>query len=925
MRRAVMIGLSAAAAAVCGGGLFLMLHHRDPLEVGRELMAAGDTHRASLYLREAARDQPANAEAAFRLGIVDLELGNPAAAELELKRARQHGYDPRAILMPLGHAYLQQRHYDQLLHDFDPATATASALADTQTLRALAELAKGNIAIAKDDAAAAIAAAPDAAEPQIADARISAAAGDLPAASAALERVLKTAPHDPDALLLRASIALSEGKAEPALDDAQTILADSPKRLEARLMRVRALASLGREKEARAAVDDVLQGAKHDAGANYLRMVLAIRSHDWKAASDSLDVIVPIIGNVPRGLFYMGLVKMEIGQPAQAEEAVTKFLTAHPDDVDAHKLMAYIDLQRGRPADARAQLQAPLQEGAASGHADADTLDLMGRAQAMTGDTKGAEQTLAKAQALAPKDENILNRLAAVHLSLGDVDAANRELRHSLAIAPGQTLAGETLVRGLLQRGDIAGAKLALADLQHAIGDTELTGRLQAEVQLAIYDLGSAQATLQDLVKRFPDSDAATLMLVRVDGQLGQTDRAQSLLTQLLHHHPANQAALEIELPLLLAQKKNDQAIALAEAAHEAAAGKPGITAALAATYLRAGDSGRAIALLERTGGTSQDPALILLRARALVTAGQIDAAIVAYRNLLAAAPAGAEAHRELAMLLGSKNDYDGARATLKDGLRAAPANPLLLQSFVGLELKAGGAEAAQRAAETMAADPTMQPASRSLPGDLLAAQGSQAAAADAYLAAFKAAPSTTLAVHAADAMVHAGHTADASALLTGWLATHPDDTAALSVQSSIELQQKRLPEAAALLDHLVALRPSDPLALNNLAWLRSQAGDHDHALALAKRAYFISPQPSSADTLGWIMVGAGDVNGALPLLQQASESGRAPGQIYHYAAALARAGQRAQARALLDKLLSGNPTFDERADAQRLSDSLGS
>ena len=122
---------------------------------------------------------------------------------------------------------------------------------------------------------------------------MAAAAGDYAAASASLEQVLKTAPHDADALLLRASIALTQNRPKAALDDAQTVLADSPKRLEAKLMRVRALASLGREKEARDAVEEVVQGAKHDPGANYLRMVLAIRSHDWAAAGASLDVIAP--------------------------------------------------------------------------------------------------------------------------------------------------------------------------------------------------------------------------------------------------------------------------------------------------------------------------------------------------------------------------------------------------------------------------------------------------------------------------------------------------------------------------------------------------------------------------------------------------------------------------------------------------------
>ena len=114
------------------------------------------------------------------------------------------------------------------------------------------------------------------------------------------------------------------------------------------------------------------------------------------------------------------------------------------------------------------------------------------------------------------------------------------------------------------------------------------------------------------------------------------------------------------------------------------------------------------------------------------------------------------------------------------------------------------------------------------------------------------------------------------------------------------------------------------PAALNNLAWLRGQQGDLDEALALAKRAYFASPQPSSADTLGWIMVRTGDLADAVPLLQQASDAGHEPSQVYHYAAALAQSGQKSQAREMLQKLLGAKPVFDESADARKLLDSLG-
>jgi putative PEP-CTERM system TPR-repeat lipoprotein len=919
MRRTSVIGLGVGAAAICGIGLFLLLHRPDPLATGRRLMEKGDMHRAALYLREAVRNQPDSAEAAFRLGVADLALGNAPAAELELKRARQHGYDPQAVLLPLGQAYLQQHQYDRLLRDFPAPAGPPAARADTEALRSAAELAQGNLQTAADDAAAAVAAGPDDAQAQVASARVALARGDIAAASASLAHVLSATPHQPDALLLHAGIALNQGHGQVALDDAGIVLADNPRRIDAKLMRVRALAIMGHEKEARALVDDVLHAVRRDPGANYLRMVLAIRSHDWDAANESLDVISPLIGNLPRGLFYMALIKMNVGQPAQAEEAATKFLTIHPDDIGAHKLMALIDLNRHRPAEARAQLQ----DIVAGGHADADTLDLMGRAEAMAGDPKAAEATLAQATALAPRDPVILNRLAGVRLALGETDMAEQDLHDSLAIDPHQAQTGAALVRGLLERGDTAGATKALDGLRQALGDTALTGVLSAEIQLAAYDLPGAQSSLQAVLKTFPDDERATLMLVRVDGQLGEVEPAQSLLAGMLKRHPADETALEMELPLLLSQGKTDQAVAVAEAAHQAGAGRPGIIAALAATYLRAHDPDRAIALLDRAGAVSQDPALTLLRARALATAGRTALARDAYRDLLEASAANVEARRELAMLLTADHKLDEARATLRDGLRAAPGNLLLMGSLVGLELKAGGTAAALKTAAALAADPANLPAARQLPGDLWAATGDQAKAASAYQAAFKAAPSGTLAVRAADSLAHAGHAPEAEALLTGWLDTHPNDVAALSVLSSLQLQSNQAPQAEATLNHLVALQPADAAALNNLAWLRGRQGDLPAALALARRAYFLAPGANAADTLGWIMDLQGDATAALPLLQKASAAGHTPDQLYHYAAALAQTGSKDQAKSLLKQLLDQNATFDERPDAARLLETL--
>ena len=110
--------------------------------------------------------------------------------------------------------------------------------------------------------------------------------------------------------------------------------------------------------------------------------------------------------------------------------------------------------------------------------ADADTLDLTGRALAMRGDLKGAQADFSKAASLAPRDVQILNRLAAAELSLGDTRSAEAELTRSLAIAPNQRLAGEAIVQAALARGDVAAATRDVEQLRTRVGDAEEVGVL---------------------------------------------------------------------------------------------------------------------------------------------------------------------------------------------------------------------------------------------------------------------------------------------------------------------------------------------------------------------------------------------------------------------------------------------------------------
>jgi tetratricopeptide (TPR) repeat protein len=111
---------------------------------------------------------------------------------------------------------------------------------------------------------------------------------------------------------------------------------------------------------------------------------------------------------------------------------------------------------------------------------------------------------------------------------------------------------------------------------------------------------------------------------------------------------------------------------------------------------------------------------------------------------------------------------------------------------------------------------------------------------------------------------------------------------------------------------------PGQAGARNDLAWLLAESGqDLDRALALAKAAHKIDPNPNITDTLGWVYLQRGDNAHAAELFQEALDKRPdSPSIRYHLGLALARQGDHQRALELLRQAVKGGP-FPE-ADAAR-------
>jgi cellulose synthase operon protein C len=166
---------------------------------------------------------------------------------------------------------------------------------------------------------------------------------------------------------------------------------------------------------------------------------------------------------------------------------------------------------------------------------------------------------------------------------------------------------------------------------------------------------------------------------------------------------------------------------------------------------------------------------------------------------------------------------------------------------------------------------------------------------------------------------------AKAEGVLTDRLKADPKDVAIRAVLAGFYLEQKKYDAAIAEYGRLIAERPADAAALNNLAWLYQRDGDLGKARELAERAFAASPAtPQIDDTLGWILLAQGEADKAITYLSAANSAApRNPDIQYHLAVALHHVGRPADAQSMLESLLGSGASFADKADAEKLLQKL--
>jgi cellulose synthase operon protein C len=221
------------------------------------------------------------------------------------------------------------------------------------------------------------------------------------------------------------------------------------------------------------------------------------------------------------------------------------------------------------------------------------------------------------------------------------------------------------------------------------------------------------------------------------------------------------------------------------------------------------------------------------------------------------------------------------------------------------------------------AIDAPQSPIVPRLEGDLAMAQKRYKDAVADYAKAADASSDTALVVAQFNAARLAG-LANPQKVLESWLVQQPQDVPARIALAEYLGASGATERAIAEYESALKALPGNAILLNNLAVQYQKQGDA-RALATAEQAYSAAPDnPAIQDTYGWLLVETGSLDKGLQLLRRSAKTlANVPEAQFHLGVALAKKGETAEARRLLEQVVAGPATDDIKNEARRVLGTL--
>ncbi|MDY0746651.1 PEP-CTERM system TPR-repeat protein PrsT [Paucibacter sp. R3-3] len=863
------------------------------------------------------------------LGKALLADSQVVAAETEFGEALRLGVDRAEVVVPLAQTLIAQGKHSRV---FDDTRLSPTGLPSGIKLKLL--LVRSSAASDIGDTRTAMQSVLDAraidaydAETWLAEVPLRVRAHQFPEAMAAAGQALKLAPDSSNVYYQKASVLHVQGRINEALPLYERSIQLNAGNVEARLARAGILFDLNRDKDLQAELDELQRQVPNDPRCTYLRAQLASRSGNDAVTKAALKRVTELLDPVPvefiryrlQILMLNGLAHFDLHEYEKAK-GYLELATRQQPGSPLTKLLAQIAISEPNVPRAIELLEDYLKTNAGDGQA----LLMLATAQMAQGRYAKASQLLQ--DALQSRDDSKFRTALGISLMRsGKSGTAQAELERAFKADPKQTYAGMALVDIYQRSGQLPRALQVADGLAKADPKNPIILVVQAGARQRAGDFAGARAGYDAALKLDSQNQPALLGLAHVDALTRNFDAADKRLRAALK---GNERSVDILFELATLYElwgRSNEALAYLQSAVDASSQtqtRPNF--ALVAWQLKRGTPAAALdAAKVLLSKLPDDVDALRTYAQAQLAGGDAAGARSTLNNAARRAAYDAPQLERIARSQLDARDIPGAAYSLDKALTGDPNNlpAMALMSTVEL-LQGDTAKAERRAREVMQQFPKAG-VGWGLLADVAMARGQSSVAIDALRHAHDLDRSEASLLRLFNALSLQDGGKAAIDLANGWLKTHAKDIVVQKALGDAYARAGNFSAARRSYEAVIAARPSDVDAMNNLANVLIQQQDAG-AVAIAEKALALDPRnPVVVDTAGWAYFKAGNKDRALQLLRDARlRAPENPDLRYRLAVVLAQTGRSAEARDELQAALK-NKNFNGTQDAQALMSTL--
>lgn len=934
MALAILVG----GAAIAGGVYYLgRKSPEDHLKAGIALYAQGDLKAAAIELKNALQGMPDSGDARYHLGRLYFEQGDFASAEKELRKARELGVREAGLDPLYARTLLAVREAQRVLDEVYPLESLPNdTRAAVLALRARAHLMLDDLNAAQASLQEADDVMPEHPETLVTRAYLALAdtdkgnlkpidqpMTDLPKqASEALANVDKAIAKSPERvefLLLKADLLHATKQRQPAVQAYGQVLQKEPKNERALRARAQVYLELGDLDKAEGDLKALLQQQPKDIYGRYLRAYVDFKRAKAQQANDSLQEVLQQAPNFLPGHLLAGATNIQLGKRDAARNHLDKVLAAAPQHPLARKLMAATAADMGDLSKARELI-------ASFGEAEEDSFShaIKGVIALRQGDYSEARKNLEQVTGAAASNVQYLTDLAASRLGSGDEKGAIAALTKASELDVDNTQPDVLLVMTHLREKQYDQAMQVVNRLEKQRPKDPLVHNLRGAIHVAQNDITIARAAFSKALELKPDYFPAASNLALMDVKDNAVAAARGRFQKLLQHNPKEYRAWMALAAFDLQARDENAYLKDLESAKKADEKAPQPRVQLIRYWLGKKDPAKALvearSALDATGRAEFNELIGIAQA----ALGDHPNAVATFGKWAETHPQNPLAHFRLAQEQAAMQDMAAALKTLDKALalRSDFVEAAVLKSV--LLGQSGKLQEGIKIARDLQTRQPKQAAGFLAEADLLMQGKQYSEAARLYARGAQLAGNGTPLVLASRVLSQAGQAAEGEKLLSDWLQSNPKDVVVRHQLAQMQLNSKRLPQAAENYRILTRANPRDLVAYNNLAWILGELGDKD-ALTVAEQAYKLEPNSANTmDTLGWILVNTGQAGRGLDLIRQAVA--KAPNALeirWHLVGALAKSGDRQQARQELERLMDTGFVIPKDEKSRQLLDAL--